>query len=146
VITARFGRYAALAKERNDTAHTNGNIFFSTQKALDDKITEILRVVDEIQSHSKPVIEHCYREFLMENHDPDLRAYPDPADQIREILIHENYLSQKDIEICLGFDLASLGDAVPSEQARQLHDALVAKYGMDDERGEAPAIALDSVT
>jgi len=140
------GSYAALVKERNDTAHPNGNIFFSTRVALDTKITEILRVVDEIQTHPKPVIEHCYRQFLIENNVPEERAYPDAADQIREILIHENYLSQKDIEICLGFDLASLGDAVPSEQARELHDALVAKYGMDDERGEAPAIALDSVT
>jgi len=142
----KIGTYAKLVDDRNDTVHPNGNIFFSTQAALDTKIAEILRVVDEIQTHSKPVIEQCYREFLIENHDPDVRAYPDPADQIREVLIHENYLSQKDIEICLGFDLTSVGDAVPSEQARELHDALVAKYGMDDERGEAPAIALDSVT
>ena len=35
-------------------AHPNGNIFFSTQAALDAKITEILRVVDEIQTHSSP--------------------------------------------------------------------------------------------
>jgi len=142
----KIGTYAKLVDDRNDTAHPNGNIFFSTQAALDTKITEILRVVDEIQTHSKPVIEHCYREFLIENYDPDERAYTDPADQIREVLIHENYLSQEDIEICLGFDLTSLGYAVPSEQARELHDALVAGYGMDDERGEAPAIALDSVT
>jgi len=142
----KIGTYAKLVDDRNGAAHPNGNIFFSTQAALDTKITEILRVVNEIQTHSKPVIEHCYREFLMENHDPDLRAYPDPADQIREIPIHENYLSQKDIEICLGFDLANLGDEVPLEQARELHDALVARYGMDDECGEAPAIALDPVT
>ncbi|HLE63497.1 MAG TPA: hypothetical protein VI750_10165, partial [Pyrinomonadaceae bacterium] len=30
----KVGSYAALVKERNDTAHSNGNIFFSTQKAL----------------------------------------------------------------------------------------------------------------
>jgi len=131
----KIGTYAKLVDDRNDAAHPNGNFFFSTQAALDTKITEILRVVDEIQTHSKPVIEHCYREFLIENHDPDVRAYPDATDQIREVLIHENYLSQKDIEICLGFNLTSLGDAVPSEQARELHDALVARYGMDDERG-----------
>ena len=142
----KIGTYAKLVDDRNDAAHPNGNMFFSTQAAFDTKITEILRVVDEIQAHSKPVIEHCYREFLIENHEPDERAYPDPADQIREILIHENYLSQRDIEICLGLDLASLGDAVPSEQGRELHDALVVRYGMDNERGEAPAIALDSVT
>jgi len=141
----KIGTYAKLVDDRNGAAHPNGNIFFSTQAALDTKITEILLAVDEIQTHSKPVIEHCYREFLIKNHDPDLRAYPDAADQIREILIHENYLSQKDIEICFGLDLASLDDAVPSEQARELHNALV-RFGMDDERGEAPAIALDSVT
>jgi len=142
----KIGTYAKLVDDRNNTAHANGNIFFSTQKALDTKITEILRVVDEIQTHPKPVIEHCYRQFLIENNVPEERAYPDAADQIREILIHESYLSQKDIEICLGFDLASFGDAIPSAQARELHDALVARYRMDDERGEAPAIALDSVT
>jgi hypothetical protein len=39
---------------RNETAHPNGNIFFSTQAALDAKITEILRVVDEIQTRDRP--------------------------------------------------------------------------------------------
>jgi hypothetical protein len=98
---AEVGNYAALVRERNDTAHCNGNIFFSTQAAIDDKISEILRVVDEIQSHSRPVIEDCYREFLLQNCDPDEREYPDAVDQIREVLIHVNYLSQKDIEMCL---------------------------------------------
>ena len=63
-----------------------------------------------IQTHSKPVIEHCYRDFLLQNYDPDEREYPDAADQIREVLIHENYLSQEDIGICLGFDLAGIAD------------------------------------
>lgn len=128
----KVGSYAALVKERNDTAHSNGNIFFSTQAALDTKITEILRVVDEIQTHSKPVIEHCYREFLIENHDPDERAYPDPADQIREVLIHENYLSQKDIEICLGFDVESVATQPEHRPMRELHEVLRAKYRSDD--------------
>ena len=106
---SKIGTYAKLVDDRNESAHPNGNIFYSTEAALDIKITEILRVVDEIQTHSKPVIEHCYREFLLQNHDPDEREYPDAADQIREVLIHGNYLSQKDIEICLGFDLGFWG-------------------------------------
>src|SRR5712692_5894661 len=69
----KIGTYAKLVDDRNDTAHPNGNIFFSTQAALDAKITEILRVVEEIQYHSQPVIEHCYREFLLQNHAPDER-------------------------------------------------------------------------
>ena len=61
----KIGTYTKLVDERNQTAHSNGNIFFSTQAALDTKITEILRVVEEIQIHSKPLIERCYREFLL---------------------------------------------------------------------------------
>ena len=125
----KIGTYAKLVDDRNATAHPNGNIFFSTQAAVDAKIREILRVVDEIQTHSRPVIEHAYREFLLQNHDPEEREYPDDADQIREVLIHENYLSQKDIEICLGFDLATLGEQPAIASIRDLHDCLIAEYG-----------------
>jgi len=132
---SKIGTYAKLVDDRNDTAHPNGNIFYSQQSALDLKITDILRVVDEIQLHSKPVIEHCYRNFLLQNHDPDEREYPDAADQIREVLIHGNYLSQKDIDICLAFDLASLSQQLEFENMRTLHAALKLEYGTDDEHG-----------
>ena len=129
----KIGTYAKLVDDRNDTAHANGNIFFSTQAALDAKITEILRVVDEIHTHSRPVIEHCYRDFLLQNHDPDEREYPDAADQIREVLIHENYLSQEDIDICLGFDLADIADRSEIDSIRTLHGELKSVYGPGDE-------------
>lgn len=101
---AKIGTYAKLVDDRNKSAHPNGNIFFSTQTALDTKITEILRIVDEIQTHSKSVIEHCYENFLAESYDEEERQYADPKDQIREALIHSHYLSQKDIELCLACD------------------------------------------
>ena len=128
----KIGTYAKLVDDRNESAHPNGNIFYSTEAALDVKITEILRVVGEIQTHSQPVIEHCYREFLLQNHDPDEREYPDAADQIREVLIHGNYLSQKDIEICLGLDVESLADRPGIDAMRELHAALVEKYKSED--------------
>jgi hypothetical protein len=133
----KIGTYAKLVDDRNDSAHSNGNIFYSTEAALEVKIAEILRVVAEIQGHSKPVIEHCYCEFLLQNHDPDEREYPDPADQIREVLIHVNYLSQRDIEICLGFDLGTLAAHPEYKKMSELHDVLVTKYRADDESGEA---------
>lgn len=93
--------------DRNESAHPNGNIFFSTPAAFDTKIREILRVVDEIQIHSVPTIQRCYARFLEESNNPDDREYFDDADQIRELLIHAHYLSQKDIEICAAFDITS---------------------------------------
>jgi len=125
----KIGTYAKLVDERNKTAHSNGHIFCSTQDALDAKITEILRIVDEIQAHSEPIIERCYREFLLNSSDPDEREYLDPTDQLREVLIHENYMSQKDIEICLGFDIASIHDARDSGEIHELHQALITLYG-----------------
>ena len=125
---SEIGTYAKLVDDRNETAHPNGNIFFSTQASLDVKITEILRVADEIQTHSRPVIEHCYLEFLLQNHDSEEREYHNDADQVREVLIHENYLSQKDIEICLCADLSSLSTHARAKEIEELHGALVKMY------------------
>lgn len=128
---SKVGSYAALVKERNNTAHTNGNIFFSTQAALDVKIAEILRVADEIQTHSRPIIERCYREFLVSSADPDEREYSDPADQIREALIHDNYISQRDIEICLAFDVETLKEHEDIAGIRELHMTLSKEHASD---------------
>ena len=132
---SKIGTYAKLVDDRNETAHSNGNIFCSTEAALDKKITEILRVVAEIQTHSTPVIEHCYLDFLLQNHGPEEREYPDASDQIREVLIHENYLSQKDIGICLGFDLTAISDRPEIDNIHTLHEALKSEYGPDDGYG-----------
>ena len=130
----KIGTYTKLVNDRNQTAHSNGHIFFSTKAALDIKITEILRVVEEIQTHSKPVIEHCYREFLIRSQDYEKREYPDAIDQIREVLIHENYMSQMDIKLCLAHDLSDLRERGEVSQIEELHNCLQAAYGMDIER------------
>ncbi len=48
------------------------------------------------------------------------------------MLIHGNYLSQKDIEICLGFDVETLADIRSIEGMRELHAALVERYKVED--------------
>lgn len=130
-VLANDYTYAKLVDDRNESAHPNGNIFYSTEAALDAKISEILRVVGEIQTHSKPVIDRCYREFLLQNHDAEEREYPDAADQIREVLIHGNYLSQKDIEICLAFDIAALQTEVDFPAIKTLHQSLHNTYAAE---------------
>jgi len=102
---AKIGSYAKLVKDRNATAHCNGNVFYSQQTAMDIKIGEILRIVDEIQTHSAHVIQRCYHKFLLDSNNPDDREYADESDQIREVLIHSNYLSQRDIELCGAYDI-----------------------------------------
>ncbi|HVM32456.1 MAG TPA: hypothetical protein VMU88_04930 [bacterium] len=130
-----IGTYSKLVDDRNETAHPNGNIFFSTKQALDSKVDEILRVVEEIQAHSKPVIERCYREFLLKNYEPEDREFTADSDQIRELLIHSNYFSKKDIDICLGFDIGNLSGHSEYAKIRSLHESLIGEYG-----SEAPSV------
>ena len=126
---SKIGTYAKLVDDRNKTAHPNGNIFFSTQKALDDKIQEILRVVDEIQNHSTFTIGRCYANFLLESHNPDDREYFEDEDQIREVLIHNHYFSQKDIEICAAHNVADEFGTHPNFlHIQSLHQALRDKF------------------
>ena len=124
----KIGAYTKLVDDRNETAHPNGNIFFSTQAALDMKIMETLRVVEEIQTHSKPVIEQTYRDFLTQSYDPEERENPDAADEIREVLIHRNYLSQKDIEFCLAYDVTPLRSKAHFPAIEALHQSLRDAY------------------
>jgi hypothetical protein len=134
----KIGTYTKLVKDRNASAHPNGVIQYAAQKTLDLQIAETLRVVDEIQTHSKCVIEDCYRQFLLDSHDPEEREYPDATDQIREALIHENYLSQKDIEICIAFDISELEPHPNFPGIESLHQALRAAYA-------EPAAELDTL-
>lgn len=131
---SKIGTYAKLVDDRNKTAHPNGNIFFSTRAALDAKIIEILRVVAEIQNHSKPVIEQTYREFLFQSYDSEDREYPDPFDEIREVLIHRNYLSQKDIEFCLAYDITSLNSEPSFQAIETIHQNLKVAYSDSEGR------------
>lgn len=127
----KIGTYAKLVADRNKTAHANGNVFYSTERALAEKVYEILRVVGEIQIHSRPVIERCYSEFLLRSADETVREYPAPEDQIREVLVHANYLSPRDIEFCLRFDVSVLQRRRGFGQIGVLHETLARLYKPD---------------
>lgn len=126
---SHIGQFTKLVQQRNNIAHSNGNIFFRDQAAADKKIAEILQQMAAIQTHMQPVIHDCLRRFLKEGHNPDEREYEDSADQISEVLIHANYFSQKDIESCLDFDINALSDEENFEEINSLFDTLAAEYG-----------------
>jgi hypothetical protein len=106
----KIGNYTKLVKDRNETAHSNGNIFYGTEEALAVKVHEIMAVVTDIQRHSEAIIVEGYRRFLLDSADPDERQYASIPDQVREILIHENYMSLIDLDCCAHFNIAQLTD------------------------------------
>ena len=115
---SQIGVYAKLVNNRNDAAHANGNVFFSTQHEVDEQTRTALRAVEEIQTHSNSIIQRCYRKFLIDSHNPEAREYLLAEDQIREVLVHGNYMSRKDIELCANFDISVL----PHENNRPVED------------------------
>lgn len=127
---SRIGKLRQFIGERNNTAHANGNIFLRDQNALDIKIKEILRSVHEIQVCSTPVIQECYKTFLIRSCDEEEPEYDDAADQIREVLLRGNYMSQKDIESCIAFDVTTLREEPGFIRIAGLHDFLCESYGL----------------
>jgi hypothetical protein len=117
----KIGTYTKLVKDRNDSAHPNGLIQFLNPSSLEKKISDTLRIVTEIQSFSQPVIDGCYRQFLLNSSDTDNREYSDDSDQIREALIHTNYFSQKDIGICIECDISEFFSHPKSGAIQSLH-------------------------
>ena len=90
-----IGRFTKIVKDRNDTAHSNGNIFYKNKETIDAKIIEMLSCVETIQEKSAPIIEKAYESFLKEGSIPEDRECFEDEDQIREILVHKNYLSHQ---------------------------------------------------
>lgn len=125
----KIGSYCTSVKSRNDAAHSNGRIFFNASGTVDTKTTEILRYVDEIQILSHPVIDECLIQFLKNSWNPDDREYIGEEDQIREILVHGNYLSQKDIEHMLTFDITQLFSETNYTEMETLFNAFTTAYG-----------------
>lgn len=121
-----IGKFAKLVDDRNEIAHSNGNIYYKSQREADSKISDIIRQIDAIQDHMTPVLHDCMRSFLLESYDPEQREHIDDQDQIRETLIHANYFSPKDVETCLAFDINTLSGHPDFGAIRGLFDVFAA--------------------
>lgn len=124
----RIGKYKKLVDLRNNLAHSNGVIHFDNESSHSDKVQELLRCTEEIQSYSKPVIKDIYKQFLVEGWDEETRAYIDKDDQIREELIHNYYLSEADIQFCVEFNIRSLEGEENFDKISLLHDYFCSIY------------------
>ncbi|HEV2802440.1 MAG TPA: hypothetical protein VGW12_18360 [Pyrinomonadaceae bacterium] len=128
----RIGNFGKIIDARNQSAHSNGNILFNSQPAIDGKINDVLSFVDEIQNLSKPIVDDCLIEFLKNSWNADERPYLDDAEQIREVLIHDNYLSQKDIELIRGFDISRLSTEEHFAEMENLFHIFAELYKPDE--------------
>jgi hypothetical protein len=123
-----IGRFTKIVKDRNDTAHSNGNIFYKNKETIDAKIIEMLSCVETIQEKSAPIIEKAYESFLKEGSIPEDRECFEDEDQIREILVHKNYLSHEDIRIAQKWDISGLSTDTQFANIQSLSETLKRVY------------------
>lgn len=125
----QVGEFSRFVKYRNRIAHPSGTTTFNNRQALDAHIALVLTEIGNIQSHMTPVVHELFGAFLCsESNDPEKREYIDDGDQIREVLLHDNYLSQKDIETCLDFDINAMTGNPDFPAIKTLFDAYAEAY------------------
>lgn len=123
-----IGAYGKLVEERNNAAHANGNIFFSTEEGLAEKVRDVLRKVEEIQQHCASIIGEGYKAFLIDSQNPDDRSCTDDAEQIKEVLVREFYMSASDITCCCNYDISELAGEAGFAAIQTLHQKLASLY------------------
>ena len=124
-----IGRCKQLVQIRNKAAHANLENRIRSTATLETHIGNILKSAQEIQEHCNQIIERIYYIFLNDGVYTDNREYLDDKDQIREALIHDNYFSPKDIEVCKSFDIFRLAYEARFEDKRALHRLLIEEFG-----------------
>lgn len=130
----QVGEFAKFVKYRNRIAHPSGTTLFNDQQALDDHVAQVLTEVGNVQSHMTSVLHDLLREFLCsDSNDPEKREAPDAQTEIETSLLHRYYLSLKDIETCLGFDIESLAEQPDFPVIKDLFDIFVDLYSTEED-------------
>src|SRR5574344_943243 len=99
-LNERIREYKKLVKERNNVAHSNGNIYYKEQQSIDNKISDIIRFCDEI--------EQTYKEFLSDNYSVEDSPYSTLVELLSDEFINKHYISEKDIQLCCICDISGL--------------------------------------
>ncbi|MEI7188551.1 hypothetical protein [Dickeya dianthicola] len=122
-----IGKFQQLVDQRNEIAHSNGNIFFSVQATADQRIEEVMQQIRGIQAHIPSVLHACLLQFLHDSANPDEREIADSEVHVEMNFLHKHYLSRKDIEACLACDLREFDDSPFQGEVQALMQVLQTK-------------------
>jgi hypothetical protein len=129
----QVGEFAKFVKRRNKIAHPSGTVFFNDRTAIDDEITQMMREVRNIEDHMRPVIAEVYKLFLVDSAQQEELEYDTLDQEIEVNLVHSNYMSRKDLDICLEFDIHSLHGHQNFGVIEGLHESLRKTFAEPDD-------------
>jgi hypothetical protein len=124
----QVGEFAKFVKRRNKIAHPSGTVFFNDRVAIDGEIAEMMRQVRNIENHMRGVIVEIYERFLIDSADQEELEYGTLDQEIEVNLIHRNYMSREDLNICLGFDIQAFDDHPKFSVIEEFHESLRRSY------------------
>lgn len=119
-----IGKFQKLVDQRNEIAHPNGNIFFSDRSTANQRIEEVMQQIRGIQAHMTTVLHTCLMQFLRDSANPDEREISDIEDHAEINFLHKNYLSRKDIEVCITCYLQEFNDSPFKDEVQALMQVL----------------------
>lgn len=118
-------RLKTIVDERNNIAHSNGNINFSNQDSFDGKIKEILECIAHIHENTRSIITASTEKFLLDSANPEENEFYDEKDQVREIFAKGNYLSSQDILVAREYPIEQLKDRTDYQYIEKLYKGIV---------------------
>lgn len=127
-ISERIGKYKKLIKDRNEIAHSSGNIYYKDQESIGRKISDIIKFCEEIQLKTKSTVEQCYKEFLSTYPSVEDSPYSTLEELVSDQLIGKHYLSDKDIQLCCQCNIVSLSPDGNYSSIQNIHDEFIELY------------------
>lgn len=130
-LNERIGEYKKLVKERNDIAHSNGNIYYKDQKSVDDRIDDVLRFCGEIHRKTKTSIEHSYILFLRDNYSVEDSPYSTTEEMLSDEYIRIHYISENDIKYCCECSMKGFNTHKEKDSIIEIHREIQTIYQVE---------------
>lgn len=124
------GDLKKLVKERNDYVHANGALMIKSHDMFVEKIKiyndSIKRVFENIRGN----ITDWYKNLLTSKdfYDPEIRAYADPLEQIKEEFIKQYAISHCELNWLRKIKLSDFDGYEESGDIKELHCMLIQYY------------------
>lgn len=129
-------------KERNKYTHANGNLMLTSSESFLSQITESNKAISKVLDLLKDSITQLYKDTIIsaDFYDPEIRAYLDPDEQIKEEIVRKYSLSSVEINWLRKIKTSDFKDCNGYEHIKELHIALMHYYDKITE-STPPAIA-----
>lgn len=125
-----LGELQKLVKKRNKYAHANGQLQLTSDELFMEAIRGYNGLIQKVVELLKEELIDFYKKTISDPtfHDPDIRAYSDPDEQIVQEFIKEYSISKTEINWLRKIKLSDFDNCEGKTEIKSLHSALIHYY------------------